>query len=186
VKNNILNRSTDYFFAYLTGLYAIIQNKKGEEKMKALPKEYIGMELSNATMRSEDLIPSFLYFLEQVAKECEIEDEVQAIQEEVAKLEFEEKSGYGTYYKNEDEASWILNEDIWELLNSIAPQFCYFGANEGDGACYGFWTSDEALSDYVDTELSDLQQRNQEFTYDFEDVRSTLDLIMETLNEHDR
>lgn len=152
--------------------------------MKQLPKEYIGVELSNATMRSEDLIPAFMNFLEQVSDICEIGDEVTAIQEEIAKLEFEEKTGYGTYYTDEsqEQAAWILNEDIWNLLDSIAPEFCYFGANEGDGACYGFWTSDEDLTDTINVRFRNIEAD----PWNFDEVRKELENVLELMDEHGR
>jgi len=107
--------------------------------MKLLPKEYAGTVLSDTTMRSEDLIPSFIRFLEQVAKKCGIEEEVEAIRKEANKLELEEIPDYGVYHKDEEAAGWLLNEDIWELLDDIAPASTYFGSHPGDGACYGFW-----------------------------------------------
>ena len=40
---------------------------------------------------------------------------------------------------NADEwVSWLL-EDIHTALNEYSPTHFYFGAQEGDGACFGFW-----------------------------------------------
>lgn len=43
----------------------------------------------------------------------------------------------GDYW--EDQASDDLHE-LFDVLDAIAPEGCYFGALEGDGSCYGFWT----------------------------------------------
>ena len=153
--------------------------------MKSLSNRFIGEELSHATMRTEDLIPTFMQALEYVAKECEIEKEVAAIQEEVDKLEFEEHKGYGTYYKDPETASYLLNEDIWDLLNEIAPEHTYFGSHEGDGSAYGFWTSDEALSEYIQLEL-DTIEAGSFWDLDFGYVREVCNTILETLDNHDR
>jgi len=32
-------------------------------------------------------------------------------------------------------------EEIFDALNDISPEHTYFGSNEGDGACYGWWSS---------------------------------------------
>ena len=152
--------------------------------MKQLSNRFIGEELSHATMRTEDLIPNFMQALNFVAKECEIEKEVAAIQEEVDKLEFEEHKGYGTYYKDQETASYILNEDIWDLLNEIAPEHTYFGSHEGDGAAYGFWTYDESLSEYIQEELATIETGRLDL--DFGYIREVCNRILETLNSHNR
>ena len=32
---------------------------------------------------------------------------------------------------------------LFDILDSIAPEGCYFGALEGDGSCYGFWPCED-------------------------------------------
>ena len=43
------------------------------------------------------------------------------------------EGGYWT-----EQASDDLHE-LFDILDNLAPEGCYFGALEGDGACYGFW-----------------------------------------------
>lgn len=149
--------------------------------MKPLSNTYVGMEVSNATMRSEDLIPAFMEFLNFVAKVCEIRDEVDTLQDEVDNLEMEEEKGFGDYYKDSEQASWILNEGICDLMDSIAPEFCYFGAHEGDGACYGFWTSDEALQEALMEMIGGLEP-----VPELGDFRELAEVIIELLDRHSR
>lgn len=149
--------------------------------MKSLDNRYIGMTLSEATMVSEDLIPSFMYFLKEVAEDCEIQEAVKAIQEEVEKLEVVDESGYGTHYTDEsqEDASWILNESIWDLLNDIAPDFTYFGAHPGDGACYGFWTDEESLKEAILIRLGNLTEES-----DLDEIQNTMNWASDLLNVH--
>jgi len=149
--------------------------------MKPLSNLYVGGTISNTTMRSEDLIPAFISFLNVVAEECEIQGEVNAIEEEITQLEREEVDGYGTYYKDQEQAGLILNEDIWDLMNGIAPEFCYFGAHEGDGACYGFWTSDEALQEALMEMIGGLEP-----VPELGDIRELAEDIIELLDRHSR
>jgi hypothetical protein len=45
----------------------------------------------------------------------------------------------------EAEHQWIdvALEDLTEALQDLAPTGFYFGASEGDGACFGFWLSED-------------------------------------------
>ena len=122
--------------------------------MRTLGMEYIGSSLSHATMLTEDLIPAFMDFLKTVADQCEISaTRLYAIVVEVNDLEMEETTGYGTYYKDSETASYILNEDIWDLLNEIAPVGAIFSAYTGNGSDYGFWPLES--HDIVGTWLQD-------------------------------
>lgn len=147
--------------------------------MKSLDNRYIGMTLSEATMRKEDLIPSFMSFLEAVTEECEIQEDVALLSVEVDMLEFEENPRFGTYYKDQEEASWLLNEQIWDLLNDIAPDFTCFGSHPGDGACYGFWTDDESLKEAILIRFGDLTE-----DYDLDEIQNTVNWASDLLNTH--
>jgi len=43
-----------------------------------------------------------------------------------------------------EKLQWILCQTLCDALNTIAPLGTYFGSSEGDGACFGFWLSDDA------------------------------------------
>lgn len=108
--------------------------------MKNLSRNYTGEVVSEATMRDEDLIESFMQFLRSVAEECRIRTPVSTLQREVDKLKVVEDA-YGQHYTDEskEKANSILSEEIWPLMEDIAPGGCWFGSHPGDGACFGFW-----------------------------------------------
>jgi hypothetical protein len=87
--------------------------------------------LISATMRPEDLIPTFLeeaYSLMQTDGEAK---DLGAIRKRM-------KSP--NYYDTED-ATFDL-EQLFDLLNEAAPEGFYFGSHPGDGSDYGFWEDD--------------------------------------------
>jgi hypothetical protein len=43
---------------------------------------------------------------------------------------------------NDEEACQLL-EDLTDTLQDVAPVGFYFGASEGDGACFGFWIGED-------------------------------------------
>ncbi|WP_156922430.1 hypothetical protein [Cohnella thermotolerans] len=45
--------------------------------------------------------------------------------------------------KDDELASCIWNEDIFDYFNTVAPGNSYFGSHEGDGACFGWWKVDQ-------------------------------------------
>lgn len=105
--------------------------------------------VSSNTLRGQDLVQSFMAFLED-----ELSD----------KAPFRTKIEYQTirsndYVKRACEGEWtepfsemdertheVLNNAldlIFVIMNSIAPEGCYFGSSEGDGACFGFWECED-------------------------------------------
>jgi hypothetical protein len=50
---------------------------------------------------------------------------------------------------NGEYASGLVNE-LQEALNEIAPPYAWFGASDGDGACFGFWPVTGRYSDLDD------------------------------------
>ena len=96
--------------------------------IKQLGDFYKNKSLSHGTLRNEDLIPEFAIFLEEHAE-----------------------SNYAKFIQNTHNFSVLMTEnydgeqahytleDLFDALNDIAPDGCYFGAHEGDGSDFGFW-----------------------------------------------
>ena len=84
--------------------------------------------ISHGTMRPEDLIPDFVSQLQSLDTRgdyAELVKEADAIED----------------FDSED-AGYVL-EELFDALNTFAPDYCYFGAHPGDGADYGFWLCEE-------------------------------------------
>lgn len=43
----------------------------------------------------------------------------------------------------DDETVADTMDNLFDSMDTIAPSGCYFGTSEGDGADFGFWTSDD-------------------------------------------
>ena len=95
--------------------------------------------ISHATMRPEDLIPTFADTLEELAKDNpEHIDNLNAIRKQSEKI---------GYYESEDcefDLEWLF-----DALDSYSPSYCYFGSHEGDGSDYGFWPNLMILDDDI-------------------------------------
>lgn len=92
--------------------------------------------ISSGTMRPEDLIPSFMCALEYLADGAT--DLTIAI---TSRIEFadQDENCYDYYASN---ASGFDLQELFDALNSYAPENCYFGSHPGDGADYGFWQAE--------------------------------------------
>ena len=97
--------------------------------------------VSHATLRNEDLIPTFLQTLDSIIEDLRVgtdEDKILAEQvaEEIAEIEADLESK-PDYFKSEG-ADHDLQTLMMEL-DTLAPDGYYFGAHPGDGADIGFW-----------------------------------------------
>jgi hypothetical protein len=108
--------------------------------------------ISSGTMRNEDLIPTFAWELDHLLKK-QVKRfkraEYRKLIREAEKIEREE--AFDT-----EEAGYTL-EALFDALQAFAPPLCYFGANEGDGADYGFWPSQDALQSFDGLKVSGLE-----------------------------
>ncbi|MBN8865259.1 MAG: hypothetical protein J0H92_17930 [Sphingobacteriales bacterium] len=103
----------------------------GTPRINRLPRYYIGISISSGTLESEVLIQNFMKFLDSVKKQTVIGPRLQEIQLLLDKA------------KDDEERSSILNEDIFSLMDDIAPPGSNFGAHPGEGSDFGFWGDHE-------------------------------------------
>lgn len=100
---------------------------KKSEGVEALKDKVV----SDGTLKPEDLIPKFLNALkhDETAHSKFLKDypEILEIQ---------------SWDDVDDETKSMLVDELTDALNGIAPEGYFFGASEGDGACFGFWKVD--------------------------------------------
>ncbi len=97
--------------------------------------------VSEGTLRTEDLLRAYR------GKLAELDSENQ-----YGKLIHEAK-----HADPEDDDTMYVLEELADALQEFAPDYVYFGAVEGDGACFGFWADiQSALEDEDITKCDDL------------------------------
>ena len=91
------------------------------------------LEISHSTMRLEDLIPRFLIVLKNInPSEASLYIRDYNINDGDY-VEIEE------WVETHESDAYFLLEDLFNALDSCAPEGFYFGSHVGDGARYGFW-----------------------------------------------
>lgn len=107
---------------------------------------------SRNTMRVQDLVPKFLGVLAEYHPDAwnTITDDIaemingrnaSCVHDSINYDEFMSDDSYALWQS--EEIGYILNEDIWDAMQEIAPDGFFFGAHPGDGADYGFWAIEE-------------------------------------------
>jgi len=98
--------------------------------------------VSHGTMRGEDLLPTFMFLLEEHDRETATK-----ITSGTAELGWPYSMAglaFGDPFNEvQRELESGLWEDLFEALNEIAPPGTYFGSHPGDGSDYGFWSHEE-------------------------------------------
>lgn len=110
--------------------------------MTTLSRRFCNVSLSHATMREEDLIPTFMFFLEehdqQAATRLTSEYSAEGWPYSMSGLAFGDP-----FDEVQQEMSEYLLEDLFAALDNIAPDGYYFGSHPGDGSDFGFWQDEE-------------------------------------------
>lgn len=100
--------------------------------MPQLDASWVGRTVSKATLREEDLIVAFEEVLDSAGEGYDRPASVDTLLD-----------GNDILPQEWEEVSWYLHEELLTALCRIAPEGCYFGAHEGDGALFGFWSLDD-------------------------------------------
>lgn len=96
------------------------------------PFVYFGT-ISHGTLRSEDLIPTFLTALE----------DLDAPRAAALRTEYGLDEDYREIDQiSSEDAGWLM-ESLFDALDACAPAGYYFGAHPGDGSDFGFWPNDD-------------------------------------------
>lgn len=89
--------------------------------------------VSSGTMRPCDLAASYLDALDRLGAQLG----------EFGRAELAQLASHAADNVGPDptDAAWLALNNAELLLGDLAPTGFYFGASEGDGACFGFWLS---------------------------------------------
>ena len=98
--------------------------------------------ISHGTLRNQDLIPAFLDAVAEHAPD----HYAQLIAGPFGPIPAHALEDDDADWWDSDDAGYLL-EELQDLLAEHAPDYCYFGAHEGDGSDFGFWIDWERIAD---------------------------------------
>lgn len=130
-------------------------NKTVSRKRFAKVSENIG-SVSTATLRSQDLIPAFIYEAQRQHLSRVDRNELRKIAKRVRKIENGRYGEQDAYWADET-ADWDL-EALTGILNNCAPTGFYFGSHPGDGADFGYWLSESFAEDFDGLKVDDTSE----------------------------
>ena len=115
------------------------------------------------THRPEDLLPAFADTLESLLKLQSRRfkrAEYRKIIQEARKLARDYPAKAEADQMAADmEYSEFMMETLFNAIQEFAPAYCYFGANEGDGADFGFWVLWQSIEhDFDGLKVKDLAE----------------------------
>jgi hypothetical protein len=109
--------------------------------------------VSNATMRNQDLIPSFCAELRYLGHRSKV---LTGIEKRVNRALNGQYGERDTYFADEV-ASFDL-ESLFNMLEEHAPSYFYFGSHPGDGSDYGFWLSEDIEESFDGLKVDDTSE----------------------------
>lgn len=117
--------------------------------------------ISHGTLLPEDLIGTFTAEIESLillnGTRDPSNDWTEQAREAMEQANEDHYDEDGNYVAGEDpeQEQWTL-EALFDALETFAPPYCYFGANEGDGSDFGFWPCWDSLEELP--KFSDLSE----------------------------
>lgn len=109
-----------------------------------LGREFVDTSILQDTMLSKDMTIAFIRFLMDVRAIDHPSEVLTDYAEETQALVYCWLIGLDITADISDDAweevSWLINEDLSDRLNDIAPEDTYFGSHPGNGTDYGFWS----------------------------------------------
>ena len=133
-----------------------------------MKKQYYTIgSISHGTMRDVDLIEVFTWELENLATRNKYIDHYQSMIDVAYRfgtllMVHEDKLNKLHHKKIREwvyeQTSYIINEVLFNVLNTFAPPYFYFGSHPGDGADYGFWLSEDFEYCFEGLKVSDTSE----------------------------
>ena len=111
-------------------------NTDSERRFQNLISQKEGLIISEATLLVSDLLDAAYSVMFQNGLNTDLCHEIESL--------FSEFNTEGIDYGGgREKAEYLWNEDAFNYFNNICPDDYYFGSNEGDGACIGFFQINE-------------------------------------------
>lgn len=124
--------------------------KISENQLKKVVKESVRKVLrevsepgsiSHGTMNPEDLIPRFMsHLFRQDPKRAR---QIWKTYPNLLQALCDKNAGIKTDWWQSEEASQILNDDLFDEMDLYSPEGHHFGSHPGDGSDYGYWPNEE-------------------------------------------
>ena len=95
--------------------------------------------LIHGTHRVCDLVPAFL----EVIKNTPEYTQIMQTNDSNLQVIFDPSADDRDERWESDDINYFLNEELFDTLDSYAPEGYYFGAHPGDGSDFGFWEIDD-------------------------------------------
>lgn len=114
------------------------------KSFQTILKSGYGMVISTATHRTESLlaVSHDLIITHNMRKLYPLAKEIKEILNYDGDMTLSHADYYDKLYikpEDNENASDLLNETVYNRFNEIAPRGYYFGTPEGDGSSFGFW-----------------------------------------------
>jgi hypothetical protein len=116
-----------------------------KKDLQKLIRKHEGLILSDGTLKTESLLATaYDCIVDFNMREGELlKDIAKAINLKDGLVRAQTADYHGHLsITDEEEASYLWNEDVFNKFNELAPKGYYFGSSDGDGACIGFFKAE--------------------------------------------